>query len=109
MVWGNQYNFPDQQAALARRFRIPPQFRIWGTGAGRLSRLAWRLAGHGVRRREASRGRRGNGISARASSPKCRRGVALGVRSEEHTSELKSLMRISYAVFCLQKQIKKTT
>src|SRR3546814_3533029 len=26
------------------------------------------------------------------------------VRSEEHTSELQSLMRISYAVFCLQKQ-----
>src|SRR3546814_8769214 len=35
-------------------------------------------------------------------------------RSEEHTSELQSLMRISYAVFCLkkkkkQKEIKKTT
>src|SRR3546814_1726971 len=26
-------------------------------------------------------------------------------RSEEHTSELKSLMRISYAVFCLKKKI----
>src|SRR3546814_6879549 len=26
-----------------------------------------------------------------------------GARSEEHTSELQSLMRISYAVFCLQK------
>src|SRR3546814_5676468 len=30
------------------------------------------------------------------------------VRSEEHTSELQSLMRISYAVFCLKKK-KKTT
>src|SRR3546814_8797971 len=29
-------------------------------------------------------------------------------RSEEHTSELQSLMRISYAVFCLQKKIKNT-
>src|SRR3546814_6583213 len=28
----------------------------------------------------------------------------LGRRSEEHTSELKSLMRISYAVFCLKKK-----
>src|SRR3546814_10789525 len=28
------------------------------------------------------------------------------LRSEEHTSELQSLMRISYAVFCLKKQIK---
>src|SRR3546814_15626994 len=27
-----------------------------------------------------------------------------GVRSEEHTSELQSLMRISYAVFCLKKK-----
>src|SRR3546814_5748343 len=30
-------------------------------------------------------------------------------RSEEHTSELQSLMRISYAVFCLKKQKKKHT
>src|SRR3546814_6704011 len=30
-------------------------------------------------------------------------------RSEEHTSELQSLMRISYAVFCLKKKINKTT
>src|SRR3546814_9557107 len=29
-----------------------------------------------------------------------------GVRSEEHTSELQSLMRISSAVFCLKKKIK---
>src|SRR3546814_7196370 len=28
----------------------------------------------------------------------------LGPRSEEHTSELQSLMRISYAVFCLKKK-----
>src|SRR3546814_3354329 len=30
-------------------------------------------------------------------------------RSEEHTSELQSLMRISYAVFCSKKQKKNTT
>src|SRR3546814_9790997 len=30
-------------------------------------------------------------------------------RSEEHTSELQSLMRISYAVFCLQKKKKNNT
>src|SRR3546814_3402921 len=36
-------------------------------------------------------------------------GVTSGVidRSEEHTSELQSLMRISYAVFCLKKKKKK--
>src|SRR3546814_8956296 len=32
-----------------------------------------------------------------------------GLRSEEHTSELQSLMRISYAVFCLKKQMQATT
>src|SRR3546814_3055214 len=30
----------------------------------------------------------------------------IDIRSEEHTSELQSLMRISYAVFCLKKQKK---
>src|SRR3546814_7688001 len=34
--------------------------------------------------------------------------VAQVRRSEEHTSELQSLMRISYAVFCLKKKKKKT-
>src|SRR3546814_4124488 len=32
------------------------------------------------------------------------RGAGDGRRSEEHTSELQSLMRISYAVFCLKKK-----
>src|SRR3546814_8640504 len=36
-----------------------------------------------------------------------RGGQAPGPRSEEHTSELQSLMRISYAVFCLKKKKKK--
>src|SRR3546814_4946670 len=35
-------------------------------------------------------------------SPRCQ------TRSEEHTSELQSLMRISYAVFCLKKKTKNT-
>src|SRR3546814_9305922 len=34
-------------------------------------------------------------------------GVSPRGRSEEHTSELQSLMRISYAVFCLKKKKKK--
>src|SRR3546814_4240591 len=35
-------------------------------------------------------------------------GEHLGLRSEEHTSELQSLMRSSYAVFCLKKTNKTT-
>src|SRR3546814_7631333 len=41
-------------------------------------------------------------ISARLASTS----KAAGMRSEEHTSELQSLMRISYAVFCLTKKKK---
>src|SRR3546814_3924916 len=36
-------------------------------------------------------------------------GTRKAPRSEEHTSELQSLMRISYAVFCLKTKIKKDT
>src|SRR3546814_1441091 len=42
-------------------------------------------------------------------SPGCSRSArthsCMADRSEEHTSELQSLMRISYAVFCLKKKI----
>src|SRR3546814_5245446 len=41
------------------------------------------------------------------SRPPARRLLAGCGRSEEHTSELQSLMRISYAVFCLKKKTKK--
>src|SRR3546814_5519269 len=37
-------------------------------------------------------------------SKKIRPMAPTGLRSEEHTSELQSLMRISYAVFCLTKK-----
>src|SRR3546814_6278705 len=36
---------------------------------------------------------------------RCDEALASIIRSEEHTSELQSLMRISYAVFCLKKKI----
>src|SRR3546814_3912669 len=41
------------------------------------------------------------GVGGYASGPLL---LAAGRRSEEHTSELQSLMRISYAVFCLKKK-----
>src|SRR3546814_10065789 len=43
------------------------------------------------------------GPAAESSTP-----IFTEFRSEEHTSELQSLMRISYAVFCLKKKKKKT-
>src|SRR3546814_3219567 len=39
-----------------------------------------------------------------AQQPPAVRKLRLAARSEEHTSELQSLMRISYAVFCLKKK-----
>src|SRR3546814_6041308 len=56
--------------------------------------------------------RRGAGAVARYTAGGRRRHAAgaepgtAGLRSEEHTSELQSLMRISYAVFCLKKKKK---
>src|SRR3546814_3366890 len=41
---------------------------------------------------------------AHAASAGSRGAVKIAFRSEEHTSELQSLMRISYAVFCLKKK-----
>src|SRR3546814_2327770 len=53
----------------------------------------------------ADRRRRARGARCgSAHSGECRM-----ARSEEHTSELQSLMRISYAVFCLKKQPQFTT
>src|SRR3546814_3199811 len=46
---------------------------------------------------------------ARGAGRRCGQGRPGGRRSEEHTSELQSLMRISYAVFCLKKKKKHTT
>src|SRR3546814_8389118 len=56
-------------------------------------------------RRALSPLRRGGG---RREGRPARAGVERRHRSEEHTSELQSLMRISYAVFCLKKKNKQT-
>src|SRR3546814_2010701 len=42
----------------------------------------------------------------RNSASAVQQGTKVPMRSEEHTSELQSLMRISYAVFCLKKKTK---
>src|SRR3546814_8101143 len=45
-----------------------------------------------------------NSVRSPKSKPRIRLATPGRSRSEEHTSELQSLMRISYAVFCLQKK-----
>src|SRR3546814_6398887 len=46
------------------------------------------------------------GVDAKKSDQQVRGSTVLPARSEEHTSELQSLMRITYAVFCLKKKNK---
>src|SRR3546814_7933019 len=49
-------------------------------------------------------GRLGKAVSGHVDEPEHQRRADVEIRSEEHTSELQSLMRISYAVFCLKKK-----
>src|SRR3546814_7774477 len=64
----------------------------------------------GPARRRRLRHRRPRAAEAVAPVARKVRAVAHAVgRSEEHTSELQSLMRISYAVFCLEKKNETTT
>src|SRR3546814_7669455 len=55
-------------------------------------------------RPQASQGRSSTGQSSGDQTERI--GAGKSSRSEEHTSELQSLMRISYAVFCLKKKKK---
>src|SRR3546814_3665672 len=85
---------PGQQVAADVVFRLrQAEFRAKPPGARVL--LSWWPDGNGIR----------------VQSPSHRPGPSHGLRrqqawsrSEEHTSELQSLMRISYAVFCLKKK-----
>src|SRR3546814_6840111 len=82
--------------------RIPLRGRLRRPGAG--SERIVRGSREGVERDAAVGPDRGSrpGYRSRRRG-RCRKPVAHG-RSEEHTSELQSLMRISYAVFCLKKK-----
>src|SRR3546814_7085078 len=75
----------DACAARARRFDPSLRFELF---IDKHDRLAINAHGHGE---FAAAGQKSAGSEAPA-------------RSEEQTSELQSLMRISYAVFCLQKK-----
>src|SRR3546814_6694632 len=75
----------DRQVELAQR-----GMQAAGDGDIALARLRAATQQHRVAGAQAQRGGIGGHVGTR-------------LRSEEHTSELQSLMRISYAVFCLKK------
>src|SRR3546814_6064402 len=87
----------SRDAPIERSFRssspLGPTSKVFACPSGQLSLAKGPPAGRGI---QASDGRYERnqefGDSARL------------IRSEEHTSELQSLMRISYAVFCLKKK-----
>src|SRR3546814_1523402 len=83
---------PDRPAS--QRIRVPEPYPIPG-GVGQLQSPPAR----GVRSREAVRE-----VAARLAGEHCPGSSPQNGRSDEHTSELQSLMRISYAVFCLKKK-----
>src|SRR3546814_9902811 len=67
-----------------------------------VSRVSERL--HDLSRQAAGQAHSNLGLVANAASGAVQVAENVRSRSEAHTSELQSLMRISYAVFCLKKQ-----
>src|SRR3546814_2053925 len=89
---------PPRSTRTDTRFPYTTLFRSVGSAHVRASWRAARKASSSrgvpiVTRRQSAR--RGHDEQSRTSTDR---------RSEEHTSELQSLMRISYAVFCLKKK-----
>src|SRR3546814_8088252 len=99
----NSYQYSDRggaRIALAREGERAT-ITVADTGRGMPPDVMARLNDDAVVRLRADESGQGSGSGFRSA----RRLVeALSGRSEEHTSELQSLMRISYAVFCLKKK-----
>src|SRR3546814_4157987 len=91
-VTDNGAGFPPEYAGKLfrpfQRLHNQEQFDGHGIGLASVKRIIERHGGM-----VGAEGRPGQGATFRFT------------RSEEHTSELQSLMRISYAVFCLKKKI----
>src|SRR3546814_1738987 len=87
-------------------FRSSEPIRGANVGPSSRTRRLSSASEGGALRQWADR-RRGGALPRRSPLRQRRTGSRSDRRSEEHTPELQSLMRISYAVFCLKK--KKTT
>src|SRR3546814_3213806 len=85
-------------------FRSPPDVRKGrDQDVGGAERRRGRTSPLGVHRKEIDHPAAGHPADQPADHRQAE-GHPEGTRSEEHTSELQSLMRISYAVFCLKKK-----
>src|SRR3546814_3704483 len=98
----NDTLFPYTTLCRSRR-ECEPDRRWFCGGADRVRRGAEDTQPHAKGTNRAFLGnRRGPGDDVGRADPSDR--ARFETRSEEHTSELQSLMRISYAVFCLKKK-----
>src|SRR3546814_3166951 len=98
--WAGRNETPARDGArAATRDRLPARPCRRPAGAGRRRQAQKAGPSGSASYRAPGRSRRPTGAAAPSSPSR---------RSEEHTSELQSLMRISYAVFCLKKKINLT-
>src|SRR3546814_8629316 len=96
--WSSDVCSSDLRSLNVRQKLLPLFFRLGGRHCGgRSNRCDSGLNGHLSRSC-------GLGINAKMEALEGVEDERLDVRSEEHTSELQSLMRSSYAVFCLKKK-----
>src|SRR3546814_3957576 len=96
---------PTQATASVTGSAVEPcASSIWFVIECHLYFIICRLTNHVIDSSFPSASRPGSGH--RRSGETKHMATAEKTRSEEHTSELQSLMRISYAVFCLQKKNK---
>src|SRR3546814_9453608 len=92
-----------QPASEAARWRLPGQAQA---SAVKVNKLATDLLGTNSAPAVAAGFAASGGKCVRAARPTASSAIRAPRRSEEHTSELQSLMRISYDVFCLKKKIR---
>src|SRR3546814_4148797 len=99
----------DQVKAEVAKWNPEETERVTGVPGSQMERVARTLANNRPFAICWCMGSTQHHIGSSNTRAYCILGLAMGMigvsggRSEEHTSELQSLMRISYAVFCLQK------
>src|SRR3546814_735792 len=112
-MFGNE-NFPlPARADLPYGWKLGTTRKPGGDWGGRLSDMAEVLdlvvVGGGINGAGIARDAAGRGLSVllceKSDLDSATSSASTKLRSEEHTSELQSLMRISYAVLCLKKKI----
>src|SRR3546814_2540241 len=94
------------QRDLPANSRLPPERElcdILGVSRGELRKALAAMESNGELWRHVGKG---TFIGARPTKEYSDVAAIAALRSEEHTSELQSLMRISYAVFCLKQKTK---